>query len=299
MSASYRFFPAKVVRITDLTPSFRRFTFGGSALADFADPGMDQRIKLVLPGPGAGLATMPTGADWHQRWSALDPEERPTIRTYTTRRVRPERCEVDLDMVVHEALGPAARWIAEAKVGAEVLLLGPVGVGGKLGAGFIPPKRVGQYLLAGDETAAPAISVILEQLPRSAGGVVVLELPAAADRDYLPSHPGFDQQIITRSGEARRNRGLVRKVATVTPSLFAAGSGTPVEEIDLDHELLWEVPRAPRGGAALRSAPLYAWLAGEASGIKTLRRQLVGEAGLDRRAVAFMGYWRKGRPEGG
>jgi NADPH-dependent ferric siderophore reductase len=42
---------------------------------------------------------------------------------------------------------------------------------------------------------------------------------------------------------------------------------------------------------------LDAWLAGEAGVIRTLRRHLVGERGVDRKAVAFMGYWRKGRAE--
>ena len=39
-----RFFRAEVTAITDLTPSFRRFTFGGPDLADYGDPGVDQRI---------------------------------------------------------------------------------------------------------------------------------------------------------------------------------------------------------------------------------------------------------------
>ena len=60
--------------------------------------------------------------------------------------------------------------------------------------------------------------------------------------------------------------------------------------MDVDREILWEVPeRRPR--------PLYAWLAGEAAVIRGLRRHLVTERGLDRRAVAFMGYWRRGRAE--
>ncbi|MES1170393.1 MAG: SIP domain-containing protein, partial [Leifsonia sp.] len=42
---------------------------------------------------------------------------------------------------------------------------------------------------------------------------------------------------------------------------------------------------------------MYAWLAGESGVIKTLRRHLVTECGVDRKAVAFMGYWREGRPE--
>ena len=33
--------------------------------------------------------------------------------------------------------------------------------------------------------------------------------------------------------------------------------------------------------------------------IRTLRRHLVAECGLDRRSVAFMGYWRLGRAEDG
>ena len=70
-----------------------------------------------------------------------------------------------------------------------------------------------------------------------------------------------------------------------------------VEEVDVDTDILWEVPRTAKGGAALKSARLYAWLAGEAGAIKALRRHLVSERGVDRRAVAFMGYWRLGRAE--
>jgi NADPH-dependent ferric siderophore reductase len=42
---------------------------------------------------------------------------------------------------------------------------------------------------------------------------------------------------------------------------------------------------------------IYAWLAGEAGVIRALRRHLVSERGIDRRTVAFMGYWRIGRAE--
>jgi NADPH-dependent ferric siderophore reductase len=76
-----------------------------------------------------------------------------------------------------------------------------------------------------------------------------------------------------------------------------AGRGAEVEEVDIDAGILWEVPRTAKGGAALKSAPLYSWLAGESSAIKSLRRHLVAEQGVDRRAVAFMGYWRLGRAE--
>ena len=44
-----------------------------------------------------------------------------------------------------------------------------------------------------------------------------------------------------------------------------------------------------------RSSGVYAWFAGEAAVVKGLRRHLVQDIGVDRRAVAFMGYWREGR----
>ena len=75
------------------------------------------------------------------------------------------------------------------------------------------------------------------------------------------------------------------------------GTAQEVEEIDVDHDLLWEVPRTARSGAALRRTSLYAWLAGEAAAVRALRRHLVAERGVDRRSVAFMGYWRLGRAE--
>jgi NADPH-dependent ferric siderophore reductase len=39
---------------------------------------------------------------------------------------------------------------------------------------------------------------------------------------------------------------------------------------------------------------LYAWIAGESAMVTALRRHLVRDLGVDRRQVAFMGYWRVG-----
>lgn len=294
-----RFFRARVAAITEVTPTFRRFTFGGDDLADYGDPGFDQRIKVVFPTPTATIDDMPTGPDWWDAWRALDDAARPTFRTYTTRAVRRGACEVDIDMVAHEVQGPASAWIAQAQVGDELLIFAPTTAheGVSYGIDFVPPARTDDILLAGDETAAPAIAVILEQLPRSARGVVVLETPDSADAAYLPAHPGFDYRVAARRDEGDRHRHLIAAVTEAASQLAPAGRGAEVEEIDIDADILWEVPRTAKGGAALKSAALYAWLAGEAGAIKTLRRHLVSERGVDRRAVAFMGYWRLGRAE--
>jgi NADPH-dependent ferric siderophore reductase len=51
-------------------------------------------------------------------------------------------------------------------------------------------------------------------------------------------------------------------------------------------------PDVPAG-----ARPFYAWIAGEAAVIKDVRRYLVREVGIDRKQVAFMGYWRQGKAE--
>ncbi len=292
------FFRVSVARIADLTPSFRRFTFTGEQLHRYGDPGFDQRIKVVFPSATASIDDMPTGEDWYTTWRELPVDRRPPFRTYTTRAVRGDLREVDVDMVAHDVSGPASAWIQSAQVGDELLILAPTveREGVSLGVDFVPPAEVEHVLLAGDETAAPAIAVILEQLPRTARGTVVLEVPDDRDAAYLPDHPGFAVHVTGR-GSRQRNEHLVQTVRDVAPALCAPGRGSEVEEIDVDSEILWDVPTRRKGATALRSAPLYAWLAGESAGIKTLRRHLVSEHGVDRRAVAFMGYWRLGRSE--
>lgn len=299
MSAStMRFFRVRVSAVTDLTPSFRRFTFTGDDLHEYGDPGFDQRIKVVFPTETIPLDAMPTGDDWWDVWRTSPESERPPFRTYTTRAVRNEVREVDVDMVAHAVTGPASAWIERAQVGDEVLILAPTTAhtGVSYGIDFVPPAATENILLAGDETAAPAIAVILEQLPPEATGVVVLEVPHADDVAYLPAHPGFEYRVGAR-GAGERHAHLVTATEAAVATLAPAGRGAEVEEIDVDTDILWEVPRTARGGAALKSAPLYSWLAGEAGAIKALRRHLVTDQGVDRRAVAFMGYWRLGKAE--
>lgn len=292
------FFRARVSAIRDITPTFRRFTFTGDDLGEYGDPGFDQRIKIVFPTATTGLDAMPVDEDWYTLWRELPEDERPPFRTYTTRFVRNEEREIDVDMVAHDVLGPASEWIARAGVGDEVLIFAPTTAhtGVSFGIDFVPPAETESILLAGDETAAPAIAVILEQLPSDASGVVVVELPHADDAAYLPHHPGFEYQVGAR-GSAARHDHLIPAVAGAAERLAPAGRGGEVEEIDVDTEMLWEVPRTAKGGAALKRAVLYAWLAGEAGAIKALRRALVTDRGVDRRAVAFMGYWRLGKAE--
>lgn len=281
--------------IDDLTPTFRRMTLRPVGAERLADPGFDQRIKLVPPSP-QGIDAMPTDPEWYAAWRAMPVHERPPFRTYTVRGFAGD--DLLVDFAIHAPDGPAVRWAIDAGLGDELLVLGPNAAhpGPYGGVDFVPPARTDHHLLAGDETAAPAIARILEQLPESARGTVVVELPDAGDTAYLPAHPGFAVHALARAGRPH-GEALVERVGEVAARHLDAHPGAEPEPVDIEEGLLWEVPRNARGGAALKSAPLYAWLAGEAGAITTIRRHLVRELGIDRRAVAFMGYWRQGRAE--
>lgn len=309
---AFPFFDVRVSAVRDLCPSIRRVTFTGECLEDFADPGWDQRIKLILPAQQSGYDHLPVASEeWYQDWLSLPEGHKPPMRTYTTRAVRPGSAsrlpEVDIDMVIHTSPqeGPAARWMSQCVVGDRAVLLGPsrawlatqpVEVVRQAGVDFVPPERTATYLLGGDETAAPAIARILQDLPPKAKGIAVVEMPRIEDALYLPSHPGFEVRALGREG-AQHGSLLVDAVAQAAAELAPVGTPCEVEEIDVDAELLWEVPRHAKGGAALSSTRLYAWLAGEAATVRSMRRHLVSERGIDRRTVAFMGYWRAGKAE--
>lgn len=295
MTAAWRVFDVRVHRLSRLSPSFLRVTVCGDDLDVFADNGYDQRIKLILPLPGSGLADLPTGPDWYAAWRALPDERRNPVRTYTVRAVRQRVREVDVDMVRHESgHGPAARWMESARVGDPLALLGPDAghPGPHGGVEYRPPAGTRTVLLAGDETAVPAISSIVERLLAGPRAEVVLEVPWAADFLPLDVPPGVRVAWRARGGGSPGSQ-LVPAVRAAAARIWPAPTlGPAVDDLDPDGELLWEVPdeAGPTGGG-------YAWLAGEAGVIAGLRRYLVSELGVDRRSVAFMGYWRIGRAE--
>lgn len=303
VTTPFRFFDVRVARIVDLSPSFRRFTFTGPDLDQFADNGYDQRIKLLLPLP-CGYDSVPQGEQWYLEWRDLPDELRHPIRTYTARDARNDVRELDVDIVLHGDAGPASRWANRAVVGDGLVVLGPNREHGGPAGGidFVPPAHADRLLIAGDETAAPAIAGILQRLPRDARGEAIVEVPVTGDAIPVDAPAGVTVRWLPRDG-APHGSLLVPAVqaacARLMPGEAPLPDGAALEDVDIDHGILWEVPVDHATGEPLaRSAALYAWLAGEAGAIKTLRRHLVGSCGVDRKAVAFMGYWREGRAEG-
>lgn len=300
MTTPYHLHHATISRITSLGNSFRRFTFTGPTIHLLDSQGWDQRVKLIFPLPGVGLEPLPLTEDWYPQWRELPEERRNPMRTYTVRAVRPEKAEVDIDIALHGRTGPASRWALDAVEGDSLVIYGPnARHGGPYGGvDFLPPAHTDAYLLAGDPTALPAIAAILETLPADSRGIAVLEVDDPADAKAVgTAPPGMRIQILVRP-HAEHGSQLIPAVQRAADELCGGGSApVDLEDVDVDTGLLWEAPRDEFDGPARDSTGLYAWLAGEAAVIKTIRRHLVGELGMDRKSVAFMGYWRLGREE--
>lgn len=315
---AYRPFRVRVSRLLALSPHMVRVTFAGPDLAVLGTAGLDQRIKLLLPVDGRPCdvgaddeATLRDGT-WYTRWRALPDAERAPLRTYTIRSARPERCELDVDMVLHDPApseGPATRWLRAARVGDELLVVGPDARSAEVVGLDWHPGAARHLLLAGDETAAPAICSILESL-RHGQAQAFVEVASAAD--ILSVYPAAGSRItwLARDGGCVTAEGVRRDVAPHglllesavrgwitrhTTAIVGEGAwlrpGTEVEDVDVDTELLWDSPPDPTSG------DLYAWVAGEAAMVRDVRRLLVREVGVPRSNAAFMGYWRDGRPE--
>jgi NADPH-dependent ferric siderophore reductase len=242
---SYGHYAAHVTRVEDLTPHMRRITLGG--LGDFPGAGLDHRVKVFFPLPGEPRPVYPTGDDWWERWQA-EPV-RAVFRTYTIRRHRPEAGEVDIDFVLHGDGGPGSQWAIQATPGAEVGLWGPR-------AEYAPPSDADWVLLAGDETALPAIGAVIEAMPGDACGRVFVEVASAAEEQHFDLPDGVHLDWLHRdTGDT---------LTTVLPA------------------------------ATLPSGSPYAWIAGESGAIKKLRRHLVNDRNVPKKNIYFSGYWRQG-----
>ncbi|WP_244930414.1 siderophore-interacting protein [Nocardioides sp. W7] len=297
----------EVVGVDRLSPSFVRIELGSPALAEFGVDGplYDQRIKLVFPHGDQPLPSLVgVDQDWMATWFERPAEERGHMRTYTVRDVLGSGADTRLvvDFVLHGVdghgeAGPGSTWAARAQVGDRIVTLAP-----RKGAAFggieFVPGTAGRLLLVGDETALPAVAAILAALPSHARGAAYLEVPLAADVQTLQHPTGVEITWLPRAG-APRGEALH---AAVLQHLGAPLKPLEVTDDEIDPDL-WETPSYSSSGEQVDATithvghdldDLYAWIAGESKVVTALRRALVKGLDVDRRQVAFMGYWREG-----
>lgn len=291
----------EVAAATRLSPSFVRLELASPELAALGvdGPWLDQRFKLVVPHANGALASVRDADEsWWTTLNERPVEERGHLRTYTVRDVVGSGIDTRLvvDVVVHPhrgGQGPGADWALAARPGDRAVVAAPrrgIPFGG---IEFAPPVAT-RLLLVGDETAVPAICRILADLPAHAVGAAYLEVPHHLDVQDVRRPAGVSVTWLVRDDAphgARLHAAVLEHL-----DLEPVESVEP-EEVGPD---LWETPTYSSSGQALPADPagavddLYAWIAGEAAMVTGLRRHLVRELGVDRRQVAFMGYWRRG-----
>lgn len=241
-----------VLRAVDVTPRMRRITLGGEQLGAFRSgdydapafttEGADDYVKIFLPEPGSETPALPEQHDGHLHWPR---KPAPVARAYTVRRFDPVAGELDLDFVLH-GHGPAGNWARTAEPGSVLHLAGPK-------VAIIPPQGADWWLLAGDETALPALGRFVETY----GGTAPMHVFALVDG------PQEEQSDLAGVTWVHSRPGV--SDATVLAEAVESG--------------------APRGGEG------WMWIAGEASIVKELRA-VSKRLGIAKPMLDASGYWR-------
>jgi len=232
-----------------VTPSVRRVVLSGTAEA------------VTAAGPTVNLL-VPRVAEPAPRWPHVARDGRivwpegahgVSLRSYTARRQDPASGTVEIDFVLHGD-GPAATWAAAAAPGALLAVAG---------AGALGERPAAFLLLAGDETALPAISRILAEAPPSTRGVALVEVAGPEEEQPVPGPEGVAVRWLHRNG-------VLPGESTLLADAVAAMNRPKGEDV-------------------------FAWVAAESGVVRAIRADLRGRWGLGRAQHHAIGYWRRGR----
>lgn len=217
-----------------ITPHMLRITLGGDGMVHFPVDQASAYIKLLFPTAG---------------------QARPVMRTYTIRAQRD--ASIDVDFAIHGdgEGGLACQWARDCQPGDLIEIAGPG-----------PKKQIDPgcdaFVMVGDMTALPAISVNLEQLADGARGHVIVEISSDADRQSLTVPDGVALSWV------------------VNPH---PGEHMPL--VDAVESLTW-----PEGRVAV-------WAACEFNSMRALRRHFRETRGIGRDGMYISSYWIKGSDE--
>jgi NADPH-dependent ferric siderophore reductase len=246
---------ARVLRSERVTPHMIRVVLGGEDLAglplgDFTD----HYVKLLFA-PAGGAWPGPLDIEAVRR--DLPREQWPTTRTYTVRAWDPVALELTIDFVHHGDEGLAGPWAAGVGPGDGIHFMGP-------GGGYAPDPAADWHLLAGDESALPAVAAAVEQLPPGARAKVFVEVEGPAEEQKLDT-AGEAEIVWLHRGARPVGASLVEAVTALE---FPPGD-------------------------------VQVFVHGEAGFVKELRRHLRLDRAVPRERLSVSGYWRRGTDEDG
>lgn len=237
----------------DVTPRMRRVLFSCENIAACAGEG-GYHIRLLLPPSGRAPSWPSIAADGRMRWPEGD--DALVSRAYTIRSADPAENTIAIDFVLHEHAGPASAWALVARQGDVAGMLGP-------GGGTV--AQTGYYLLAGDETALPAISRMLETLPAQSRGTALIEVADAGEEQEIANRTAIEVRWLHRDGAAPGTTTLLEDAIAALPEPAADD--------------------------------LFAWVSCEFSAFKAIRAHVRKRMNLPRERHLVTAYWRRGSSE--
>ncbi|RKQ36535.1 siderophore-interacting protein [Kocuria tytonis] len=320
-----------LVRVRVAGEQLRRMPWG----AQGPGPRADAYLKVLIP-PRRGASVrvdVDDMARWRREFMAAPPERSGWMRTYTVR----DAATVDLagtpvpelaiDVVLHgdpeHGMGPGATWGDTVREGDTAQLLVPAGESPWWAAWDEHRAAAQDVVIAGDETALPAISAIVDGIdrgvhvnrpadaefvpPRSV--TVAVEVPTAGDavpaagpralaaaascgehtvRTVLS---GGTELVWTWLPRGARGRNLELELwlwdrLSERARRYWATGHTELASWQDDTEFVWNTAR-PEGHGT------YWFLAAESAAVKSLRRMCVS-GGVPKTDISFMGYWKQG-----
>lgn len=235
----------EVVSLTDITPLMRRFRLRGD-MTGFASAGHADHIKAFFFPEGVEPQVVPIGPNGAE----FAPGQRPEMRDYTPRYWNIAEGWIELDFVLHGD-GPASTWAARASIGDRLLIGGPRG-------SLVIPAAFDWYLLAGDETALPALGRRIEELPEGSKVVAIIEVDNATEEQRFETQTDLSLTYLHRNGQPAGTTTLV--LDAIKQAAFPPGTA-------------------------------YAYIAGESSMSKSVRAHLTEARRFNPEYVKAAGYW--------
>jgi NADPH-dependent ferric siderophore reductase len=221
-------------------------TFGGEELTGYEMRGPAAHIKVLFGREGEDRPLLP---EWGPEGPLLtEGQSMPPSRTYTPRRWDAAAQELTVDFMLHGE-GLASTWANAANPGDVLAVTLP-------GGPYAIDPTADWYLLAGDESALPAMETILEELPAGKQVSVLIEADAGEERPL----PATDTTWLRPEPGAESGAALERAIRAFQ---LPAGSGR-------------------------------VWVGCEADVMRSIRKHLLFERGMDRGAIHTHGYWKRG-----
>lgn len=227
-----------------LTDAYVRVRVQGDDLVGFTSPGSDDHMRLFFPGAPVS--------------SVEELRESPS-REYTPFAWGEDW--LDIEFAIHGAprdRGVAAEWAASAELGSVV------GVGGPRGSMLIEGAPEG-WLLAGDETAVPAIRRFAQSMAPDTVGLILVEVPDAAHELAVDAPAAVTVEYVHR-GDRPGGEALGERLDALGAEDRPAGD-------------------------------VFAFIAAEQGIVKHGRALAIDRWGLDADRIVVKGYWKRGDVE--